>query len=830
MAVPVRFWYMIMLPKILISHKASYILGDFNINLLNNDYHQPTGEFFDLMSSNSFLPLITRPTRVTANSATLIDNIFTNHFDCSLQSSEGIFVTDITDHYPVFHINHQIFASETEIYMERRLYNQRNKQAFLQVLQETDWSDIFSIPGTQSCFNTFHGKLVSLLNKSFPKVRIKKRYNNRKPWLSDALRNSIKLKNKLYYKYRKISSVYNETCYKSYKQILQKTLIAAEKQYYHELVTRNNDNMKKSWGIIKDIINKNKNPVHRTKFKLSNGSVTTDKMSVSEHFNDFFINIGPNLAKSIPHVKRMPMSYLGDALQETIFLEPVTCEEINSILSNLKNNATGSDDISAVYLKMSLPSIANPLVYICNMSISEGVFPTQLKMANVVPLYKCDDPMMFNHYRPVSLLCTLSKVFEKIMYNRLIKFLDKFSILYEYQFGFRRKRSTHMALISLIDKLTQAIENGEYVIGVFLDFSKAFDTVDHKILLDKLYHYGVRGCAHKWFISYLTDRQQFVTYNGVKSRNQLIKCGVPQGSILGPLLFLIYINDMASVCECTFPILFADDSNLFISGRDPDLIMRTMNNELKEISLWLKANKLSLNIKKTHFTIFSSKNKPHPNICINIDGETINETAKTKFLGVIIDNKLSWKDHILYISGKLARGTGVLLKVRRYLMKETLISLYYSFVYPYLIYCNHVWGLACKTHMNTLFLLQKRIIRIIAGVNRRSHTDPIFKELKLLKCNDINTYLIGRLMHRIYNGDITLLRSYFKKNKEVHQYGTRQINHYHVPPVKTELGKSALRFHGVVIWNKILNLGMDPVMTDYEFSKSLKNHLLQDML
>ena len=165
---------------------------------------------------------------MTANSATLIDNIFTNHLDKSLQSSEGILVTDITDHYPVFHINRQITTMDSEIYIEKRLYNQRNKQAFLGAIQEIDWGEIYSTPGTRSCFDIFHGKLVRLLNKCFPKVRMKMKYNYRKPWLSDALRNSIKWKNKLYHKLRKINSVYNETSYKSYKQLLERTLLAAE--------------------------------------------------------------------------------------------------------------------------------------------------------------------------------------------------------------------------------------------------------------------------------------------------------------------------------------------------------------------------------------------------------------------------------------------------------------------------------------------------------------------------------------------------------------------------------------------------------------------------
>ena len=187
--------------------------------------------------------------------------------------------------------------------------------------------------------------------------------------------------------------------------------------------------------------------------------------------------------------------------------------------------------------------------------------------------------MYFNHYRPVSLLTILSKVFERLMYDRLFEFLDKLSVLYKDQFGFRKNHSTHMAVLSLIDRLTNAVEDGEYVIGIFLDFSKAFDTVDHDILLETSYHYGIRGCAHNWLTNYLSNRKQFVTYNGTQSDKQTIKCGVPQGSILGPLLFLVYINDLPHICHNTFPVLFSDDTHLFISGNNINYLRQTISTE-----------------------------------------------------------------------------------------------------------------------------------------------------------------------------------------------------------------------------------------------------------
>ena len=421
---------------------------------------------------------------------------------------------------------------------------------------------------------------------------------------------------------------------------------------------------------------------------------------------------------------------MGVRVMESLYLKPITCEEINNILVSLKDTACGWDSISAVALRLSSQFIVQPLSYICNLSLTEGVIPDQLKLANVIPLYKADDPMLFNHYRPVSLLCVLSKFFEKVMYSRILDFLETFKIIYDNQFGLRKKRSSYMALMILMVKITKSLENGEFIIGVFLDFSKAFDTVNHDVLLQKLHHYGIRGSALKWFQSYLSDRQQYVTYNGEESSKKGINCGVPQGSILGPLLFIIYLNDLSNVCQHMMSLLFADDTNLFQSGKDVIQLQQEVEADLNRISEWLKN---------------TNKNVPQPDLQIAIDGHRIDETDHTKFLGVIIDCKLNWKKLISYITGKIAKGIGVITKARKLLDKETLVTLYYTFIYPYLCYCNHVWGNTFVTYLEKLFLMQKKIVRIIHGVRPRTHTKPLFEGAKILNIYQILNTLLESL-------------------------------------------------------------------------------------
>ena len=276
---------------------------------------------------------------------------------------------------------------------------------------------------------------------------------------------------------------------------------------------------------------------------------------------------------------------------ELFYLSPVAEAEVDKIISNFRDSAAGWAELKPSIIKTVKDSIKIPLAHIGNLSFDTGIFPVELKIAKIVPIFKSGDECTLTNYRPVSVLPVFLKIMEILMYDRLISYMLKHNILFEYQFGFQKGKSTHMALITLLDRITEALGNGDYVVGVFIDFSKAFDTVDHAILLDKMSIYGVRTMALRWFKDYLTGRSQYVTYNGFKSNNSEIKCGVPQGSILGPLLFLLYINDLASVSEACFSILFADDSNMFISGKDVEVMSEKLNSDMENIRQWLCCNK-----------------------------------------------------------------------------------------------------------------------------------------------------------------------------------------------------------------------------------------------
>ena len=369
------------------------------------------------------------------------------------------------------------------------------------------------------------------------------------------------------------------------------------------------------------VIHKRKQRQICNKF-IYNEKIIEDENLIANKFNDFFINIGPELAKNISPTDKNPSEYITEETIATFTINTVTDVEVAKIIGSFNDSAARWDDLRPKTIKDIKDYIKLPLTHICNLSFTSGVFPTELKLANVVPIYNAIDEMVFYNYRPVSVLPVHSKLLERLMYNRLICYINENRLLYKLQFGFQKGKSTEMALIVLMDHISEALDRGECVIGVFLDFSKAFDTVDHSILKMKLNKYGIKGTQLKWFEDYINDRKQYVTYNNsAKSKSQTIKCGVPQGSILGPLLFLIYINDLSTVSEACLPILFADDTNIFITGKNIDVMCQQLNDDLEKIQEWLCCNKLSFNVLKTHYMIFSPRNKIISDVDIKFECE-----------------------------------------------------------------------------------------------------------------------------------------------------------------------------------------------------------------
>ena len=463
-----------------------------------------------------------------------------------------------------------------------------------------------------------------------------------------------------------------------------------------------------------------------------------------------------------------------------------------------------------------------------NESLRSGICPSELKIAKVVPVFKSGDPSLLTNYRPISVLPFLSKVFEKIVYNCLFDFICDNNILYDYQFGFRPKHSTQQAIITLFDNITKSLDNGNIAISIFIDLKKAFDTVNHRILLRKLYAYGIRGPILKWIESYLTGRTQYVVFDGKESEVRTVQCGVPQGSILGPLLFILNMNDICNVSDLFFAIMYADDTSLLVTGNDLQSLIASLNNALKDLCSWFKSNKLSLNTNKTFYMIFHRsriKCDTDSTLEIIMDNGILTKTSCLKYLGVIVDQKLNWIEHISYVKNKISKGIGIMYKARRHLDKKSLLNLYYSYIYPYLTYCIEVWGCAAKSHLQALFILQKKIVRIMTFAPYLEHSAPIFSSLELLPIEKVFINRVAIVMYKISCDMLPeTMAKLYSKNKDHHTHDTRGKNLLRIPA-----GTKNFTYNSARIWNAIssqidinVNLG--------KFKVNLKKYLLHNTL
>lgn len=811
--------------------KKCYILGDFNIDMLPTSVNAMMTDFLDVMHAHTFIALIDCVTRVDGHSSTLLDQIFTN--DLSASHESAVIVADISDHYPVLCVSDIICNKRAATRFCTRNFSDVNKARFIDLIHSQNWDVVLADSDAQSAYDALLSSVLRHYDTAFPvteKTRLNRESN---PWITTELKRTIKLKNSLYRRYKRRPTVFNEISYKNTRNRLRRDIAIAKRVYYQGLIEQNQNHMKKLWQVLRELTGvKSRASSSTTGEFVVDGEPTRNKKLIADSFNEYFVDVGPSLAAKVPQSNSTPEHYLHGNYSQSIFLAPVTQTEVMNCVMKLKSSsAPGQDSLKSEIVKTVAPELAAPLAHVINLCFETGIVPQQMKMGLVTPVHKGGDPSQFRNYRPISVLPVFSKVFERILHDRLYDFFQEGHILSDSQFGFRKGYSTDMALAVVVDLITGALDLGKNVIGVFLDLSKAFDTVDFGILLRKLEFYGVRGNAIRILRNYLYGRWQAVSFDGIRSDFLQVECGVPQGSIMGPLLFLIYINDLDKALTVARLALYADDTNIFLSGYELQDMEMTFNAELARLHDWFKTNRLSLNTSKTHAMLFTL-NSSLQSITLNlkIDSTAINTTTQCKFLGIYFDHKLTWASHIQHICNKISRSIGILNKVKNTLDTATLLLLYNSLVLPYLTYGNVIWGRAASSHLSRLLVLQKRAIRIVHHTTYLAHTAPLFHHSRLLKISDLNIYLSSIFVYKIFHNIApSSFASHFPISPPVHGHHTRSIasNTSSVPFSRTSLRQKTLAvilpklYNDFFIQNDIIFL---PSM--YSFKTAFKSHLL----
>ena len=752
-------------------YKKAYVCLDSNINIMNLNINSPVFDYYMTIHGNGFYQCINNATRIQNKSISLIDHIITN--STIKQVNSGVIITDISDHFITFMSLPQEKNNVAHKTINTRNFSHYNFQQFKQLLLSSNWEDVYKADNINSSYENFWNQFKILYEKCFPleNKRFNKNIHKIQTFMTKGILKSRATKLKLHKIAIVNPSIENGNNYRIYRNLFNKILRASKKLHYVKGLHKAQKNPKETWSLLKDALNmKQENP--KIKQLNVNNKIINDSTEIANAFNNFFTKIGNEIARSIPTTNQRMEDYLPEINPSKFVMYNISIELLIKLTKSLPSKTSKDiNDISMYFIKNIITEIAIPLTYIFNLSLNTGVVPNMLKKSRVVPIHKAGDMEICDNYRPIALLNSISKILEKIVSIWLISHLEQNNIINNNQFGFQRGKNTEQNLIKILNFIVNALNKNEYCIGIFLDLKKAFDVCDHDIFLRKLEHYGITGTSLEWFRSYLKDRKQIVDINGTYSEEKDITMSVMQGSILGPTLFLIYINDLPDASNLS-TFLFADDTQGLMADRNLDRLVDGVNYELRKWAMWFKANKMAVNTKKTKFIIFHNKgmkisftkdiifdnnepNSPYnPSLISKIDRihlDHINENERCyKILGIHLDEHLSFKYHINKLAASLTKILFFINKAKYVLPQKSLITIYHALFHTHLMYCPLIVGSASMTSLKKTITLQKKAMRMITNSNYNEHTYPIFKKLKILPYLSLFRLANLKFMHSIY--------------------------------------------------------------------------------
>ena len=722
------------LPK----NTQTYIIGDFNANLLNSASDANVEAFETMFLSEGLYPVNSLVTHKRGTQkGSCIDNIFTYQIESIAYS--GVISDQGTAHLPVFSLSKLDFGSVTQEKQKQTQYysfSNKNVDSLLEILKNSH-NDLIGDDPESPNFTLFLDTFTNAINTSckllVPRSTIRNAINN--PWITDSVINSIERKQELYDQWKNTCS---KNCpdgdrnfykiFSDYRHQLKHVIKFIKHQFYGRKINEVSGDPKKTWEIINQIRGKCKKSM-KPQFLINNEKII-ERRVIANQFNKYFVSLAPKLNESI---SLKPINtfrdFLPPPIMNSMFLDDCTAEEISKIISELKNGK--SSDIPISVIKKCSSIISPILAHHINFLMKIGEFPDQLKLGKITPIFKKGNEELMENYRPISTLPIFGKIFEKVIYTRLYNYFVTQGLLHKNQFGFRKNNSTSHALNFSVSHVKSALANKESLLGIFIDLSKAFDTINHNILISKLKHYGIRGPILSLLCSYLKNRKQIVSVLGETSDPLSVIYGVPQGSCLGPLLFLIYINDLGQIDTDSEIILFADDTNIFVKGKNKDAAYSKANEVLKKIHNYMTSNQLHINLDKTCYMFFSNVNPvdntlaDDPNDILEdthnlfINNITIPRVSSIKFLGVTLNENLNWTSHIKTLAKKLSCCIGSLNQIIESLPQHLYKDLYHTLFESYLTYGISVWGGCSSKALFPIFKAQKKAMRVMFGDRAR---------------------------------------------------------------------------------------------------------------